>query len=56
MKKTNCFKKFLMLFALTILIQNGAVIAQNTGNNTDTASEEGIAPCSDLCPPDESYN
>lgn len=54
--KNSKLRKFLVLFALIIFIQNGTIIVQNTGNDAKSGSEEGIAPCGDLLPPDESYD
>ena len=54
--KNSKLRKLLVLFALIIFIQNGAVIIQNTGNGAESGSEEGVAPCSDFPGHDESYN
>ncbi len=54
--KNSKLRRFLVLFALVIIIQNGTIIVQNTGNGTETGTEEGVAPCSDFPGHDESYN
>ncbi|MDE7322647.1 MAG: hypothetical protein K2N73_07900 [Lachnospiraceae bacterium] len=54
--KNSKLRKLLVLFALVIIIQNGIIIVQNTGNGTETGSENGVAPCSDFPGHDESYN
>lgn len=56
MKHFN-FKKILMMLALVVVVENGAVIASNVDGNADAYTEDGgIAPCSDLPPYDENYN
>lgn len=53
--KNSKLRKFMMLFALIIVMQNGAIIMQ--GANADSFSEEElIAPCSDLPPQDARYS
>lgn len=48
MKHFN-LKKLMMMLALVIIVQNGAVIANNTAEGTGSyTEEEGVAPCSDL--------
>ena len=46
--KSSKFRKWLVLFALVLFIQNGAIIVQGTGNAAETGSEEGVAPYSDF--------
>ncbi|MCI8267737.1 MAG: hypothetical protein HFH78_15110 [Lachnospiraceae bacterium] len=46
--KSSKFTKWLVLFALIIFIQNGAVIVQNTGNAGEAGSEESVMPYSDF--------
>lgn len=46
--KNSKLRKWLVLFALIIFIQNGTIIVQNTDNAAETGSEEGIAPYSDF--------
>lgn len=46
--KNSKLRRFLVLFALVIIIQNGTIIVQNTGNGAETGTEEGVAPCSDF--------
>ena len=47
MKHFN-LKKLMMMLALIIIVQNGAVIANNTAEGTGSyTEEEGVAPCSD---------
>lgn len=46
--KNSKLRKLLVLFALVIIIQNGTIIVQNTGNGAETGTEEGIDPCSDF--------
>ena len=56
MKHFN-FKKMLMMLALVIVVENGAVIASNVDGNTDAYTEDGgVAPCSDMPSLDEDYN
>ncbi|MDE6055780.1 MAG: hypothetical protein K2G55_18950 [Lachnospiraceae bacterium] len=51
------FKKILMMLALVIIVQNGAIIVANTDGNTGSYSNEGVAaPCSDLPDITENYN
>lgn len=51
------FKKILMMLALIIIVQNGAIIVSNTEGDTGSYSEDGgVAPCSDLPDLDENYN
>ncbi|MDE6921308.1 MAG: hypothetical protein K2P40_13840 [Lachnospiraceae bacterium] len=51
------FKQILMMLALVIIVQNGAVIVSNTvGDNGSYSDEGGTAPCSDLPPIDDSYD
>jgi hypothetical protein len=51
------FKKILMMLALVIIVQNGAVIVSSTvGDNGSYSDEGGAAPCSDLPPIDDSYD
>lgn len=54
--KNSKLRKFLVLFALIIFIQNGTIIVQNTGNGAESSSEEGIAPCSDFPGHEDSYD
>ncbi len=55
--KNSTFKKILMMLALVVIVQNGALIAVNTDGNTGSYSEEGgAAPCSDLPDIDENYD
>ena len=56
MKNFNC-KKILMMLALVIIVQNGAVIVSSTvGDNGSYSDEGGAAPCSDLPDIWESYD
>ena len=56
MKHFN-FKKMLMMLALVVVVENGAVIASNVDGNTDAYTEDGgVAPCSDRPDISESYN
>lgn len=56
MKNSN-FKKILMMLALVIIVQNGAIIVSNTDGNTGSYSEDGgVAPCSDVPDITENYN
>lgn len=48
-------RKIMMLFALIIVIQNGAIIMQSAGNDS-YSEEELIAPCSDFPCQDGHYN
>ncbi len=50
------FKKLLVLFAIIIFIQNGAIIVENTGNGAETGAEDGVAPCSDFPGQDARYS
>ncbi|MDE5823867.1 MAG: hypothetical protein K2H91_04180 [Lachnospiraceae bacterium] len=51
------FKEILMMLALVIIVQNGAIIVANTDGNTGSYSDEGgAAPCSDLPDITENYN
>lgn len=54
--KSSKFRKWLVLFALVLFIQNGAIIVQGTGNAAETGSEEGAAPYSDFSEQDVPYN
>ncbi|MDE6364025.1 MAG: hypothetical protein K2L86_07130 [Lachnospiraceae bacterium] len=53
--KSSKLRKWLVLFALIIFIQNGAIVVQNTGNTAETGFEEGVAPCSDFPQQDFPY-
>lgn len=53
--KSSKFTKWLVLFALIIFIQNGAVIVQNTGNAGEAGSEESVMPYSDFPEQDFPY-
>lgn len=56
MKNSN-LKKILMMLALVIIVQNGAIIVSNTDGNTGSYSEDGgVAPCSDQPDIDENYD
>lgn len=56
MKHFN-FKKILMMLALVIIVQNGAVVVVNTNGDADSYSEDaGVAPCSDLPSLDDDYD
>lgn len=46
--KSSKFRKWLVLFALIVLIQNGTVIVQSTGNAGEVGSEESVMPYSDF--------
>lgn len=46
--KSSKLRKWLVLFALVLFIQNGAIIVQGTSNAAETGSEEGVAPYSDF--------
>lgn len=50
------FKKLLVLFAIIIFIQNGAIIVENTGNGIETGSEDDVAPCSDFPGYEDSFD
>lgn len=51
------FKQILMMLALVIIVQNGAVIVSNTvGDNGSYSDEGGTAPCSDLPPLDDNID
>lgn len=51
------FKEILMMLALVIIVQNGAIIVANTDGNTGSYSDEGgAAPCSDIPDLDDSYD
>ena len=50
------FKKILMMLALVIIVQNGAVIVSSTVGNNGSYSDEGAAPCSDLPPLDDNID
>ena len=52
--KNSKLRRFLVLFALVIIIQNGTIIVQNNG--TETGTEEGVAPCSDYPGQDARYD
>jgi hypothetical protein len=52
--KNSKLRRFLVLFALVIIIQNGTIIVQNTGNGAETGT--GVAPCSDFPGHDDSYD
>lgn len=52
--KNSCFKKMLMMLALVIVIQNGAIIVSNADNSY--SDDSGIAPCSDVPDFDEDYD
>lgn len=55
--KISCFKKMLMMFALVMIVQNGAIIVSNVGEDSGSYSEEGgAAPCSDIPDLDDSYD
>lgn len=55
--KNSCFKKMLMMLALVIIVQNGAIIVSNTGEDTGAYSEDGgAAPCSDIPDLEENYD
>lgn len=54
--KNSKLRRFLVLFALVIIIQNGTIIVQNTGNNAETVTEEGVAPCSDFPGYEDSFD
>ena len=54
--KISKLRKWLVLFALVLFIQNGAVIIQNTSDAAEIGSEESIAPCSDCPDQDAPYN
>lgn len=54
--KNSKLRRFLVLFALVIIIQNGTIIVQNTGNGAETGTEEGVAPCSDYPGQDARYD
>lgn len=53
--KSSKFRKWLVLFALIVLIQNGAVIVQSTGNAGEVGSEESVMPYSDFPEQDFPY-
>lgn len=53
--KSSKLRKWLVLFALIIFIQNGTIIVQNTDNAAETGSEEEIAPYSDFPEQDFPY-
>lgn len=56
MKHFN-FKKVLMMLALVVIVENGAVVASNVGGNTDSYTEDGgAAPCSDRPDISETYD
>ncbi len=56
MKHFN-LKKLMMMLALIIIVQNGAVIANNTAEGTGSyTEEEGVAPCSDQPLTDDIHN
>lgn len=55
MKKFN-LKKLLVLFAIIIFIQNGSIIVENTGNGTESGTEDGVAPCSDFPGYEDSFD
>ena len=56
MKHFN-FKKILMMLALVVVVENGAVIASNVDGNADAYTEDGgIAPCSDVPLLDDTYD
>lgn len=46
--KNSKLRRFLVLFALVIIIQNGTIIVQNAGNDAEIGTEERVAPCSDF--------
>ena len=51
------FKQILMMLALVIIVQNGAVIVSSTvGDNGSYSDAGGAAPCSDLPDITENYN
>lgn len=55
MKHLN-FKKILMMLAVVVVVENGAVVASNLNGNSGYTEDGGVAPCSDLPPYDENYN
>ena len=54
--KSSKFRKWLGLFALIVLIQNGAVIVQSSDNAGEVGSEESVMPYSDFPEQDVPYD